>query len=83
MFARKNINANTIVAQYGGYRMHKSHELPPEMSTHGQYKHFIGLGHGALDIPNGYEGIEMYNGTMAHKFNHQFYKHNCQTLYVS
>ena len=44
LFAVKNIRANTIIAQYGGYRMDRKQQLPSEMSTDGQYRHSIGLG---------------------------------------
>ena len=81
-FAKKNINSNTIVAQYGGYRMDRSQHLPIQISSNGQYRHNIGLGRGVLDIPSGYENIDKYNGTMAHKFNHIFYKENCRMEYV-
>ena len=81
-FAKKNIDANTIIAQYGGYRMDKSQYLPIEISTDEQYRHNIGLGNGVLDIPSGYESIDKYNGTMAHKFNHRFFKENCYAHYV-
>ena len=35
-----------------------------------------------MDIPAGYEQIDKYNGTMAHKFNHRFYKYKIQQSYV-
>ena len=62
--------------------MDKSQYLPIEISTDGQYRHNIGLGNGVLDIPSGYESINKYNGTMAHKFNHRFFKENCYAHYV-
>ena len=81
-FAKKNISSNTIVAQYGGYRLDKSQKLPIQISNNEQYRHNIGLGNGVLDIPAGYESIHKYNGTMAHKLNHRFYMANCRTDYV-
>ena len=44
LFAVNDIESNTIIAQFGGYRMNMSQYLPSEMSTHEQYRHFIGLG---------------------------------------
>ena len=43
---------------------------------------FTCLGQGVLDIPKGYDQIDKYNGTMAHKFNHRFYKYKIQQSYV-
>ena len=43
---------------------------------------FTSLGDGVIDIPAGYEPIDKYNGTMAHKFNHKFYRENCRPSYV-
>ena len=62
--------------------MDKSQVLPIQISTNRQYRHGIGLGKGVLDIPSGYESLHKYNGTMAHKFNHRFYKENCRMDYV-
>ena len=62
--------------------MDRSQYLPIQISSDGQYRHNIGLGHGVLDIPSGYESINKYNGTMAHKFNHRFYQENCRIDYV-
>ena len=62
--------------------MDKSQYLPKEISTNFQYRHFIGLGNGVLDIPAGYESLQKYNGTMAHKFNHRFFKENCRLTNV-
>ena len=47
LFAVKNIKANTIIAQYGGYRMDITQDLPSEMYTNGEYRlliDFIDLG---------------------------------------
>ena len=62
--------------------MDESQTLPIQISNNGQYRHAIGLGNGELDIPIGYESIDKYNGTMAHKINHRFYKENCRMDYV-
>ena len=62
--------------------MDDSQQLPIHISSNGQYRHSIGLGNRVLDIPSGYESIHKYNGTMAHKFNHMFYKENCRMDYV-
>ena len=62
--------------------MDRSQHLPIQISSYGQYRHFIGLGKRVLDIPSGYESIHKYNGTMAHKFNHIFYSENCRRAYV-
>ena len=62
--------------------MDKSEYLPKEISTDFQYRHRIGLGNRVLDIPAGYESLQKYNGTMAHKFNHRFFKENCKLTNV-
>ena len=54
-----------------------------EMTDHSLILKFTSLGEVAIDIPNGYDQINKYNGTMAHKFNHKFYEHNIRQSYVS
>ena len=53
------------------------------MTDHSLILKFTSLGEVAIDIPNGYDQINKYNGTMAHKFNHKFYEHNIRQSYVS
>ena len=53
------------------------------MTGHSLILKFTYLGEVAIDIPNGYDQINKYNGTMAHKFNHKFYEHNIRQSYVS
>ena len=51
------------------------------MTDHSLILKFTSLGEVAIDIPNGYDQINKYNGTMAHKFNHKFYEHNIRQSY--
>ena len=53
------------------------------ISAYGEYRQHIGLGHGVVDMPPGYENIKKYIGSLAHKFNHDFYNWNCDMTYVS
>ena len=80
-FSRKDIAANTIVAQYSGYRMQKGQKLLPQNTVYG-YRQDIGLGEGAIDIPNGYEQLNKYNGSLGHKLNHKFFYENCRMSFV-
>ena len=54
--------------------MKTDEELPAEMvqSPDLDYRHTIGFGPGLLDIPKGFEDTKKYNGTLAHKMNHDF-----------
>ena len=62
--------------------MHKSKKLPLQISSNEQYRQQIGLGHGVLDIPHGFENLNKYNGSMGHLFNHMFFYQNCRSSFV-
>ena len=51
-------------------------------SNYGEYRQEIGLGQGVIDIPNGYEMLDRYNGSMGHKLNHKFFYENCWMSFV-
>ena len=51
-------------------------------SNYGEYRQEIGLGQGVIDIPNGYEMLDKYNGSMGHKLNHKFFYENCRMSFV-
>lgn len=73
MFAAKDMAKDSRIALYGGYRMKRGVNLPENLILPGiPYSHSIGLCEMAVDIPKGYTDITKYNGTMAHKINHNF-----------
>ena len=51
-------------------------------SNYGEYRQEIGLGQGVIDIPNDYEMLDKYNGSMGHKLNHKFFYENCCMSFV-
>ena len=73
MFATKDIPKGSKISLYGGYRMDQSTSIPKDLVIPGTpYRHSIGLCGMVADIPKGYTDITKYNGTMAHKMNHNF-----------
>ena len=71
-----DIPANTLIAQYGGFRFANGENMADEYIDHakpGGYRHslmFCDLGR--VDIPHGFEPIDKYNATYGHKINHSF-----------
>lgn len=71
--AIKDIPNETIIAQYGGYRLYGPYRHKNVRGNReAQYKHSVGVCDVVLDIPEGYEDVSKYNGTLAHKCNHNF-----------
>ena len=85
VFAAKNIEKDTIVLQYGGFRSDKGNFMLPKNKAQtllNAYRHYIGFGPGVVDVPKRYEDTQMYNGTLGHIVNHSFYA-NVIASYVS
>ena len=63
--------------------MHKNQKILSGSAANGQYKQAIGLSERVIDIPDGYEKLNRYNGSLGHKFNHKFFYENCRMSFVS
>ena len=61
--------------------MYKDQKILSENAAN-EYRQEIGLGEGVIDIPNGYEKLNKYNGSMGHKLNHKFFYENCRMSFV-
>ena len=89
LFAKVDIPPNTLIAQYGGFRItnggYLDHKYIDPQKPY-SYLHkvpFIGNEQIKLDIPHGFEPIEKYCATYGHKINHSFGTTHVGYSYVS
>jgi hypothetical protein len=82
-FAKIDIEQGIIIMQYGGNRLGINEQLSGNRQITGHpYAHIIGMCDSMIDIPFGYTDVLKYNGTLAHKTNHNFIN-NINTVIVS
>ena len=75
LFAKKDIPVDTLIAQYGGYRMQEKGFMKPEdidKEHPHSYRHNVGFCDAMVDIPVGFYPLEKYSATYGHKINHNF-----------
>ena len=94
LFAKVDIPQNTMIAQYGGFRITNGIKLEDKYVDPQKpyaYLHRIPFGQDLklkvvplkVDIPHGFEPIEKYCATYGHKINHSFGTTHVSYSYVS
>ena len=72
-WATKDIPKDTMVMQYGGFLLSNHSNLEEKYDSGHAYTQTIGGCEGVkIDIPKGFEDASKYNGTLAHKTQHDF-----------
>ena len=78
-YALKDIEANTLIMLYSGFRTQNSGYMPDKYVSKSKphaYRQSVGFCKGVVvDIPDGYEDVFKYNATIGHKANHDFNNH--------
>lgn len=78
-FAIRDIEKDTLVMQYGGYRVSGMDTFIVDTIPGGPYRHGVTFCDLIVDIPNGFTDVQKYNATLAHKSNHNFDSNMRQT----
>ncbi len=83
LVAITDIDENTVIAQYGGFRLHLGKLLPDNREIPGRpYRHKVGYCDEIIDFEQWMTDATKYNCTLAHKTNHDF-DNNVESLPVT